>query len=38
MAVPNHDPLKTGALNAILRQVAEHLDKTKEDILKELFS
>jgi predicted RNA binding protein YcfA (HicA-like mRNA interferase family) len=38
LAIPNHDPLKTGTLNAILRQVAEHLDKNKEDIMKELFS
>jgi predicted RNA binding protein YcfA (HicA-like mRNA interferase family) len=38
LAIPNHDPIKTGTLNAILRQVAEHLDKTKEDVLIELFS
>jgi len=38
LAIPNHDPIKTGTLNAILRQVAEHLDKTKEEIFGELFS
>jgi predicted RNA binding protein YcfA (HicA-like mRNA interferase family) len=38
LAIPNHDPIKTGTLNAILRQVAEHLEKSKEDIFKELFS
>jgi predicted RNA binding protein YcfA (HicA-like mRNA interferase family) len=38
LAIPNHNPIKTGTLNAIIRQVAEHLDKNKEDILKELFS
>jgi hypothetical protein len=37
LAIPNHDPIKTGTLNAILRQVAEHLDKTKEEVLGELF-
>jgi hypothetical protein len=37
LAIPNHDPIKTGTLNAILRQVAEHLGKNKEDIFKELF-
>ena len=37
LAIPNHDPIKTGTLNAILRQVAEHLGKSKEDIFKELF-
>ncbi|MEO6979873.1 MAG: type II toxin-antitoxin system HicA family toxin [Mucilaginibacter sp.] len=38
LAIPNHDPIKTGTLNAILRQVAEHLNKNKEEIFKELFS
>ena len=38
LAIPNHDPLKIGTLNAIIRQVAEHLDKNKEDVMKELFS
>jgi predicted RNA binding protein YcfA (HicA-like mRNA interferase family) len=38
LAIPNHNPIKTGTLNAILRQVAEHLDKSKEDIFKEFFS
>jgi predicted RNA binding protein YcfA (HicA-like mRNA interferase family) len=37
LAIPNHDPIKTGTLNAILRQVAEHLGKSKEDIFKEFF-
>jgi len=38
LAIPNHNPMKIGTLNAILRQVAEHLGKTKEDVLKEIFS
>ena len=38
LAIPNHDPIKIGTLNAILRQVAEHADKSREDIFKELFS
>ncbi len=38
LAIPNHDPIKTGTLNAILRQVAEHLGKTKEEVFDELFS
>jgi predicted RNA binding protein YcfA (HicA-like mRNA interferase family) len=38
LAIPNHDPIKIGTLNAIIRQVAEHLDKNKEEILDELFS
>ena len=38
LAIPNHDPIKTGTLNAILRQVADHLGKNKEDVFKDLFS
>ena len=38
LAIPNHDPIKTGTLNAILRQVAEHLDKDKDKVFKDLFS
>jgi len=38
LAIPNHNPIKTGTLNAILRQVAEHLNKTKEDVFSESFS
>jgi predicted RNA binding protein YcfA (HicA-like mRNA interferase family) len=38
LAIPNHDPIKIGTLNAILRQVAEHIEKNKDDIFKELFS
>ncbi|HEY2583160.1 MAG TPA: type II toxin-antitoxin system HicA family toxin [Mucilaginibacter sp.] len=38
LAIPNHDPIKIGTLNAIIRQVAEHLGKTKETVFEELFS
>jgi len=37
LAIPNHDPIKIGTLNAILRQVAEHLGKSKEGVFNELF-
>jgi len=37
LAIPNHDPIKIGTLNAILRQVAEHLEKDKNDIMNDLF-
>jgi predicted RNA binding protein YcfA (HicA-like mRNA interferase family) len=37
LAIPNHDPIKTGTLNAILRQVADHLGKNKEEVLRDLF-
>ena len=38
LAIPNHDPITIGTLNAILRQVAEHLGKSKEEVMNELFS
>jgi len=38
LAIPNHDPIKIGTLNAILRQVAEHHNQTKEDVIRKLFS
>jgi predicted RNA binding protein YcfA (HicA-like mRNA interferase family) len=37
LAIPNHDPIKIGTLNAIVRQVADHLCKNKEDVFKALF-
>ncbi|HTA95254.1 MAG TPA: type II toxin-antitoxin system HicA family toxin [Verrucomicrobiae bacterium] len=33
LAVPDHNPLRVGTLNAILRAVAEAKDLPKEDIL-----
>ena len=38
ITVPRHDPLKVGTLNAILRDVAGHHGKTREQVLGELFS
>jgi predicted RNA binding protein YcfA (HicA-like mRNA interferase family) len=37
LAIPNHDPIKIGTLNAILRQVAEHVGKNKEEVFEDLF-
>ena len=37
ITVPNHDPLKIGTLSAILADVATHLNKTKEELMQELF-
>ena len=37
LAISNHDPIKIGTLNAILRQVAEHLGKDKDEVVKDLF-
>jgi predicted RNA binding protein YcfA (HicA-like mRNA interferase family) len=38
ITIPNHDPLKIGTLSAILGDVANHLDTTKEEVVQELFS
>jgi predicted RNA binding protein YcfA (HicA-like mRNA interferase family) len=34
IAVPAHDALRVGTLNAILAAVAAHKDVTKEDVLR----
>lgn len=37
VTIPNHDPIKIGTLSSILNDVAEHFQKSKEEIAKELF-
>lgn len=37
ITIPNHDPLKIGTLSAILQDVASHLNKTKEELQREIF-
>jgi hypothetical protein len=37
ITIPNHDPLKIGTLSSILSEVANHLSKTKEEVVEELF-
>lgn len=37
LAIPNHNPIRTGTLNSILRQVSNHFGKTKEEIIHILF-
>jgi len=36
IAVPAHDSLRVGTLNAILRAIAEHKGVTREDLLNSL--
>jgi predicted RNA binding protein YcfA (HicA-like mRNA interferase family) len=36
IAVPAHNPLRVGTLNAILRAVALHKNVSREDVLKSL--
>ena len=38
ITIPAHDPIKIGTLNAILRDVADHAELSREELLKELFS
>jgi predicted RNA binding protein YcfA (HicA-like mRNA interferase family) len=37
ITIPNHSQLKIGTLSAILTDVANHFNKTKEEIVNELF-
>jgi predicted RNA binding protein YcfA (HicA-like mRNA interferase family) len=38
ITIPNHDPIKIGTLSAILSDIAAHFNKTKEDVITEIFS
>jgi predicted RNA binding protein YcfA (HicA-like mRNA interferase family) len=38
ITIPNHNPLKTGTFSAIIADVAAHFTKTKDELMKELFS
>ena len=38
VTVPAHDPLKVGTLSAILRDIADHFDLNRDELLKQLFS
>ena len=35
-AIPNHNPMRTGTLNGILKDVAQHHGLTVEELLHEL--
>lgn len=37
LTIPNHDPLKTGTLNGIIGDVAEHFGISKDKVLRELL-
>lgn len=37
ITIPNHDPLKIGTLSSIIADVAQHFNKTKEEMLRQLF-
>jgi len=37
ITIPNHNPIKIGTLNSILKVVSTHLSISKEDLLKKIF-
>lgn len=37
ITIPAHDPVKIGTLSSILGDIATHLAKTKEALIRELF-
>jgi hypothetical protein len=37
VTIPRHESLRVGTLNAILRDVAEHLDIPRQTLLETLF-
>ena len=38
ITVPNHDSLRTGTLNGILKDVAEHAGIARDVVVEQLFS
>lgn len=37
VTIPNHSPIKAGTLNAILKDIANHFETTREDLVDQLF-
>ena len=37
ITIPNHDPLRLGTLNGILKDVADHAGLTRDEIAEALF-
>lgn len=37
ITIPNHSPLKIGTLAAILADIAFHFNRTKEELMQDLF-
>lgn len=37
VTIPRHNPLRVGTLNSILKDVAEHLGMSREDLAQSLF-
>jgi len=37
ITIPNHSPIKVGTLNAILKDIANHFETTREDLIDQFF-
>ena len=37
ITIPNHDSIKIGTINNILNDVSQHLEISKQDLIRELF-
>jgi predicted RNA binding protein YcfA (HicA-like mRNA interferase family) len=37
ITIPNHDPLRIGTFSSILSDVAQHFNKSKQELVDELF-
>ena len=37
VTVPNHDSLRTGTLNEVLKDVAEHVGTTRDNVVDKIF-
>ncbi len=37
ITIPNHSPLKIGTLNSILKDIADHFQINRDDLINKLF-
>ena len=37
VTIPNHNPIRLGTLSSIIHDIAHHFNKTKEQVVEELF-
>ncbi|MCY7423137.1 MAG: type II toxin-antitoxin system HicA family toxin [Chitinophagaceae bacterium] len=37
VTIPNHNPIRLGTLSSIIHDIADHFNKTKEQVVEELF-
>ena len=37
ITIPNHSPIKVGTLNSILRDIAEHLGVSRDELLDQIL-